>query len=47
MDVCVIGEVASRTCYIGVIGLSKGGPATHDLPGTGYSDLTGYSDGQH
>ena len=34
MEVCVIGWVASRACYIGVIGLSEGGPATRDLPGT-------------
>ena len=26
--------MASRACYIGVIGLSEGGPATRDLPGT-------------
>ena len=30
----MIGWVASRACYIGVIGLSEGGPATRDLPGT-------------
>ena len=31
---CVIGEVASRACYIGVIGLSEGGPVARDQPGT-------------
>ena len=38
---CVIGWVASRACYIGVIGLSEGGPATRDLPGTNMKIISG------
>ena len=34
MGVCVFGEVASGACYIGVIGLSEGGPVTRDRHGT-------------
>ena len=34
MEVCVIGWVASRACYIGVIGLSEGVPVTRDRHGT-------------